>query len=56
MLKLTTIDRKPTLQDECGSYRHIDAAGLYWGCYYIGFNWAGRKFVAEADERDGLPW
>lgn len=53
---LKVIDRKPTIEDACGSYRVVDANGLYWGCYYIGFNWCGEKFVAEADPEDGRPW
>lgn len=53
---MTTINRKPTVEDPCGPYKFIDDAGKYWGCFYVGLNWAKQKFVAEADERDGLPW
>ena len=53
---IVEIDRKPTVGDHPGSYRFIDDTGLYWGCWYVGKNWCGEKFVASADPRDGLPW
>lgn len=52
----TFISRKPTTKDIDGSYRFVDDQGLYWGCWYVGENWRGERFVAEADPRDGLPW
>ena len=54
--EIKTINRKPTLEDDCGSYRLINDAGIYLGTFYVGFNWAKQKFVAEADPVDGLPW
>ena len=50
------INRRPTLDDPDGSYRHVDDAGLYWGCWYVGRAWTGERFVAEADPRVGYPW
>lgn len=52
--QVTTIDRKPTTADPCGTYKVVKA-GLYWGHWYVGINWCREKFVAEADPRDGLP-
>lgn len=52
----TIVNRPPTLDDKDGSYCVVDDNGLYWGCYYVGNNWAEQRFVASADPRDGLPW
>ena len=53
---MITLNRKPTINDSFGSYRFVDDSGIYWGTYYVGKNWCGDIFVAEADPRDGLPW
>lgn len=52
----TIINRRPTVSDKFGSYKFIDNNGIYWGTYYVGKNWCGDVFVAEADPRDGLPY
>lgn len=54
--EIVTINHQPTIDDACGSYKFIDVQGRYWGHWYVGVNWAGQKFVAEADPRDGVPW
>lgn len=53
---ILTVNRKPTIDDACGSYKHVDDNGIYWGHWYIGFTWDRVKFIAEADPRDGKPW
>lgn len=50
------IDRKPTVADPHGCYEYIGKDGRYYGHWYVGRNWAGERFVASADPRDGLPW
>ena len=54
-MNIKTVSSKPTPDHDKGTYKVIKD-GIYWGHYYVGQNWAGDKFVAEADPRDGLPW
>jgi len=44
----------PTPDYPNGTYKVIQD-GMFWGLYYVGQNWLGERFVADADERDGKP-
>lgn len=54
-IKVTMLDRRPTTDDPCGTYKIIKE-GIYWGHWYVGINWCNDKFVAEADPMTGHPW
>jgi hypothetical protein len=54
--RATIVPEKPTPDMPIGTYKVVDADGLYWGHYFIGINWANQRYVAEANPADGFPW
>ena len=53
--KITVVTKKPDRNSPDGTYKVI-RDGIYWGLYWVGCAWDGRRFVREADPRDGLPY
>lgn len=52
---LIEVSAMPTVASPEGTYIII-RDGIFWGHFYVGSNWAGEKFIARADPRDGFPY